>query len=327
MRRRKFIEIIAGSVAAWPLSVYAQQAGSMRRVGFLNSLAESDPEARKEATAFRQVLQQLGWTEGQNFQIEYRWGAGDGDRIRKNAADMAALAPDVVLASGASVPLMLQATQTVPTVFVLAIDPVADGLVNSLAHPGGNATGFTLFEFSLSGKWLELLKDAAPAMTRMAVVRDSGTNGIGQLAALQAVAASRGVELQPIGVRDVKEIENGIASIASASNGGLIVTANASAGFQRDLIIRLASMHGLPAIYFTRYFVTAGGLMSYGADFVDQFRRAAVYVDRILRGEKPANLPVQHPTKYELVINLKTAKSLGLVVPPSLLSRADEVIE
>jgi len=240
---------------------------------------------------------------------------------------MAALAPDVVLASGASVPLMLQATQTVPTVFVLAIDPVADGLVNSLAHPGGNATGFTLFEFSLSGKWLELLKDAAPAMTRMAVVRDSGTNGIGQLAALQAVAASRGVELQPIGVRDVKEIENGIASIASASNGGLIVTANASAGFQRDLIIRLASMHRLPAIYFTRYFVTAGGLMSYGADFVDQFRRAAVYVDRILRGEKPANLPVQHPTKYELVINLKTAKSLGLVVPPSLLSRADEVIE
>jgi putative tryptophan/tyrosine transport system substrate-binding protein len=300
----------------------------MRRVGFVNSLAESDPEVRKQVTAFRQMLQQLGWTEGQNFQVEYRWGAGDGDRIRKNAAEMAALAPDVVLASGASVPLMLQATQTVPTVFVLAIDPVADGLVNSLAHPGGNATGFTLFEFSLSGKWLELLKDAAPSMTRMAVVRDSGTtNGIGQLAALQAAAASRGVELQPIGVRDVKEIENGIASIASASNGGLIVTASASACFQRDLIIRSASMHRLPAIYFARYFVTAGGLMSYGADFVDQFRRAAVYVDRILRGEKPANLPVQHPTKYELVINLKTAKSLGITFPQPILQRADEVIE
>jgi putative tryptophan/tyrosine transport system substrate-binding protein len=298
----------------------------MRRVGFVNSLAESDPEVRKQVTAFRQMLQQLGWTEGQNFQVEYRWGAGDGDRIRKNAAEMAALAPDVVLASGASVPLMLQATQTVPTVFVLAIDPVADGLVNSLAHPGGNATGFTLFEFSLSGKWLELLKDAAPSMTRMAVVRDSGTtNGIGQLAALQAAAASRGVELQPIGVRDVKEIENGIASIASASNGGLIVTASASAGFQRDLIIRSASMHRLPAIYFARYFVTAGGLMSYGADFVDQFRRAAVYVDRILRGEKPANLPVQHPTKYELVINLKTAKSLGITFPQPILQRAERL--
>jgi len=328
MRRREFIALLGGAAMVWPAGVRAQQPQRMRRVGVLSSLAEDDPETRAQHAAFAQTLQQLGWTDKRNVQIDYRWGGGNMDRIRNNAAEITAWAPDVVLAAGASILPMLQATRTVPIVFVLATDVVAAGLVTNLGHPGGHATGFTLFEYSLSTKWLEFLKEIAPNTTEVAVLQEpAATYAAEQLATIQAVAPALRVKLKPVDLRDAEQIERDIASATGGSNGGLIVTAGASAGVQRDLIIRLALMHRLPAVYFARYFVTAGGLISYGANFIDQFRQAAGYVSRILKGEKPADLPVQAPTKYELVINLNTAKALGLTIPPSLLARADEVIE
>ena len=328
MRRRDFIKVVVGSTAAWPFTALAQQSERTRRIGVLAGLAENDPEMQADLTAFREGLQKLGWTDGRNVQIDYRWSAGDAERTRKNVAEIVALAPDVVLAAAAAVGPLLQASRTVPIVFVLAFYPVGDGFVDSLAHPGGNATGFTLFEYGISGKWLELLKEIAPNTTRAAVFRDPATTyGTGQLGAIQAVAPSMGVELKAFGGRDAEEIERGITSVARTSNSGLIVTTSPPAAVHRDLIVNLAARYRLPTVYNVRYFVTAGGLISYGPDFVDQFRQAASYIDRILRGEKPADLPVQTPTKYELVVNLKTAKALGLSFPSSVLARADKVIE
>jgi putative ABC transport system substrate-binding protein len=293
------------------------------------NLAADDPEALARLAAFHQGLQEAGWVVGRNLRIEYRWGAGDADRFRRYAAELVALVPDVVLAtSGTTVPWLLQATRSVPIVFTQTPDPVGAGFVASLAHPGGNITGFTNFDYSIGGKLLELLKEIAPRVTRAAVLRDAGDPaGIGQWAAIQTAAPSFGVELRPVDVRDAGEIERGLTAMARGSNSGLIVTGSAPAAVHRDLIITLAARQQLPAIYPFRYFVVQGGLVSYGADPVDHFRRAAGYVDRILKGEKPADLPVQQPTKYELVINLKTAKALGLDVPASVLARADEVIE
>jgi putative ABC transport system substrate-binding protein len=301
----------------------------MRRIGVFTSNAADDPQSLARVGAFLQALQELGWTDGRNVRIEYRWGSGDPERIRKYAGELAALAPDVILATGSStVAPLQQATPSVAIVFVIVPDPVGAGFVDSLARPGGNATGFLMFEYGICGKWLELLKQIAPSVTRAAVIRDPGiVAGIGQWSAIQAVAPSFGVELSPVGVRDAGEIEHGIAAFAQGSNGGLIVTASPLATARRDLIIALAARQKLPAVYYERFFAAAGGLISYGPDFVDQYRRAASYVDRILKGAKPAELPVQAPTKYELVINLKTAKALGLEVPPPLLARADEVIE
>ncbi len=302
----------------------------MRRVGVLESRAADDPEGKARLAVFRQGLQELGWTDGRNMRIDYRWAAADADRYRTYAAELVALAPDVILASASpSVAALRQTTRTVPIVFVNVIDPIGAGYVASLARPGGNATGFTLFEYSLSGKWLELLKEIAPNLTRIAILRDPAlAAGIGQFAAIQAMAPpSFGVELSPIDVRDAGEIERDVAAFARESKGGLIVTGSTGAVAHRELIIMLAARHRLPAVYFFSYFVTSGGLISYGPDAIDQFRRAARYVDRILKGEKAADLPVQAPTKYELTINLKTAKTLGLTVPPSLLARADDVIE
>jgi putative ABC transport system substrate-binding protein len=328
VKRREFITLIGGA-AAWPLAARAQQGERMRHIGVLETLTAEDVEALARKAAFLQGLQQLGWTDGRNVRIEARGAQGDADQIRRHAAELVALAPDVILAGGtANVGPLLQATRTVPIVFVNVADPVGAGFVNSLARPGGNATGFIQFEYSLSGKWLELLKQIAPGVTRAAVLRDPAiTAGIGQFAVIQAVAPSLGVEVSPVNVREAGEIERTVAAFAGASNGGLIVTASALSVVHRDLIITLAARHKLPAVYFQRRFVTGGGLISYGADVVDHFRRAAGYIDRILKGEKPADLPVQTPTKYELVINLKTAKALGLAVPPMLLARADEVIE
>jgi putative ABC transport system substrate-binding protein len=329
MRRREFITVLGGAAAAWPLYARAQQGDRMRRIGVLMSLTAEDPEGQVRLTAFLQGLQQLGWTDGRNVRIDTRWGAGDADRSRRYAAELIALAPDVILASGTSTmgPL-LRATRTVPIVFTQVTDPVGAGFVDSLARPGGNATGFTLSEYGISGKWLELLKEIAPRVTRVAVLRDPDmAAGSGQLGAIQSVAPSFGVELSPVNVRDAPEIERAVAAFARSSNGGLIVSASGLAIVHRDLIITLAARHRLPAVYFARYFVTGGGLISYGSDNIDPHRRAAGYVDRILKGEKPADLPVQAPTKYELVINLKTAKALGIEVPPMLLARADEVIE
>jgi putative ABC transport system substrate-binding protein len=329
MRRREFITVLGGAAAAWPLYARAQQGDRMRRIGVLMSLTADDPEGQVRLTAFLQGLQQLGWTDGRNVRIDTRWGAGDADRSRRYAAELIALAPDVILASGTSTmgPL-LRATRTVPIVFTQVTDPVGAGFVDSLARPGGNATGFTLSEYGISGKWLELLKEIAPRVTRVAVLRDPDmAAGSGQLGAIQSVAPSFGVELSPVNVRDAPEIERAVAAFARGSNGGLIVSASGLAIVHRDLIITLAARHRLPAVYFARYFVTGGGLISYGSDNIDPHRRAAGYVDRILKGEKPADLPVQAPTKYELVINLKTAKALGIEVPPMLLARADEVIE
>jgi putative ABC transport system substrate-binding protein len=276
-----------------------------------------------------QALQELGWTEGRDFRIDARWGGGDPDRFRRYAAELVALAPDVILVSGGSgMGPMLQATRTVPIVFVQVTDPVGAGFVDSLARPGGNATGFTHFEYGISAKWLELLKQIAPGVTRAAVLRDPAiASGVGQFAVIQSVAPPLGVELAPVNVRDAEEIERAVTAFARGSNGGLIVTASALAVVHRDLIITLAARHKLPAIFPFRFHVTGGGLISYGPETIDPHRRAASYVDRILKGEKPADLPVQSPTKYELVINLKTAKALGLDVPPTLLARADEVIE
>jgi len=328
MNRREFIMLLGGAAAAWPLAARAQH-GRMRRVGVLQNLASDDPAEQARLMAFGQGLQELGWTIGQNVRIENRWSAGDPDRIRRNTEEMVALAPDVILASGnAGVAPLLQATRTVPVVFVIVPDPVGAGFVDSLARPGGNATGFIAYEYGLSGKWLEVLKEIAPGVTRAAVIRDPAlASGPGQFAAIQSIAPSLGVEVSPVNVRDAGEIERAITAFAHSPNGGLIVTGSALVGIHRHLIIALAARHKLPAVYVERTYVAAGGLISYGSDFLDQYRRAASYVDRILKGEKPADLPVQQPTKYELVINLKTAKALGLDIPPTLLARADEVIE
>ena len=327
MRRRDFITVIGGSAAAWPLAARAQQ--TIRRIGMLLPAAADDAEFQTRVGAFLEGLQQSGWTIGQNVQIDSRWATTNAVEIRRHAAELAALAPDAILtASSPALAALQQATRTVPIVFVNVIDPVGSGFVDSLARPGGNTTGFLLFEYSLSGKWLELLKQIAPNVTRAAVFRDTGNpSGNAQFGAIQAVAPSLGIEVSPINMRDASEIERAVAAFARSANGGLIVTASASATVHRNLIIELAARAKLPAVYYARYFVVAGGLISYGPDFADQFRRAAGYVDRILKGEKPADLPVQAPTKYELVINLKTAKALGLDVPPTLLARADEVIE
>jgi len=329
VRRREFITLLGGAAAAWPLAARAQQAERIRRIGVLMNLAADDPEALARLAAFHQGLQEAGWVVGRNLRIEYRWGAGDADRFRRYAAELVALVPDVVLAtSGTTVPWLLQATRSVPIVFTQTPDPVGAGFVASLAHPGGNITGFTNFDYSIGGKFLELLKEIAPGVTRAGVLRDAGDlAGIGQWGAIQTAAPSFGVVLRPIDVRDAAEIERGLTEMARGSNGGLIVTGSAPAAVHRDLIITLAARQQLPAIYPFRYFVVQGGLVSYGADPVDQFRRAASYVNRILKGERPADLPVQAPVKYELVINLKTAKAMGLNVPETLLARADEVIE
>ena len=329
MKRREFITLLGGAAAAWPLAARAQQGDRVRRIGVLVPRAVNDPASLTRIAAFQHGLQQLGWTEGRNVRIDTQWAGGSAEAIRKQSAELAALAPDVVLAQGgATVGPLLQATRAVPIVFVSVTDPVGAGFVDNLARPGGNATGFILFEYTLSGKWLELLKQIAPGVTRAAVLRDAAMGaGPGQFGVIQAVAPSLGVEPSPINVRDAGEIERSVTAFARSPNGGLIVTGSALTAVHRDLIVTLAARHKLPAVYFERPFVTAGGLISYGPDIVDQYRRAAGYVDRILKGEKPADLPVQAPTKYELVINLKTAKTLGLDIPPMLLARADEVIE
>jgi putative ABC transport system substrate-binding protein len=326
--RRKFLATL-GSAAAWPLAARTQQAERMRRIGVLMTTAADDPEGQARAAAFQQGLRQLSWTDGRNVRIDTRWATTNADRIRTSAAELVALAPDVILASGeTTMPALGQATRTVPTVFVQVADPVGAGLVDSLARPGGNVTGFMVFEFSLSGKWLELLKQIAPAVTRVAVLRDAAIGtGTSQFAAIQSVAPSLGVEAIPVNVYDAGEIERSVGAFARSSNGGLIVTGGALTNTHRDLISALAARHRLPAVYPYRYFVAAGGLISYGPDVIDSYRRAAGYVDRILKGEKPADLPVQAPTKYDLAINLRTAKALGLEVPPTVLARADEVIE
>ena len=318
-----------GGAAAWPLAARAQQSGPTRRIGVLMNLTADDPMTPVRVTAFAQGLQELGWIAGRNVRIDYRWGAGDPDLFRKYATELVALGPDVIVGSTTSIVRELQrATPALPIVFVGVIDPVGGGLVASLARPGGNATGFALFEYGMSGKWLELLKEIAPRITRVAVIRDpTATGGSGQLAAIQVVAPSFGVELSPVDTRDADGIERAVSALARETNAGLIVTGSTSALAHRELIINLVARYPLPAIYPFRPFVAGGGLAYYGADSADQFRRAAGYVDRILKGEKPADLPVQAPTKYELVINLKTAKALGLTVPPTLLARADEVIE
>jgi putative ABC transport system substrate-binding protein len=328
MRRRDFIRIVVGSAAAFPITARAQQPDRMRRIGVLSGPAADDQDNKMRLGAFQQQLQQLGWTDGHNVRIDYRFAAADPENYRKYAVELLALTPDVILASGGSLAPMLQATRTVPIVFAFAADPVGTGLVESLSRPGGNATGFLLFEYDLSAKWLELLKEIAPGVTRVAVLRDpTQGSGIGQFAVIQSVARSVGVEVSPLNVRDAGEIEWAVTQFARSSNGGLIVAGSTVASIQRNLIVELAARHRLPAVYFERLFVANGGLISYGADFEEQYRRAAGYVDRILKGEKPADMPVQAPTKYELVINLKTAKALGLTIPPAVLARADVVFE
>jgi putative ABC transport system substrate-binding protein len=328
VRRREFITLLGGAVAGWPLAARAQQR-EMRRIGVLTALASDDPEGQDRLVAFAQGLQQSGWTVGQNVRVDYRWSGGNADNMRKYAAELVALAPDVILAhSSQAIAPLLQATRTVPIVFTAVSDPVGAGYVDSLARPGGNATGFLVWEYSIAGKWLELLKEIAPGVTRAAVLRETVVAGGPALfGVIQAAAPSLGVELRPVDVRDAGEIERAITAFAQGANGGLIVTGSILAAVHRDLIVTLAARHKLVAVYFGRHFVTGGGLISYGPDFVDQHRRAAGYVDRILKGEKPADLPVQAPTKYELVINVKTAKALGLEIPPAVLARADEVIE
>jgi putative ABC transport system substrate-binding protein len=328
MDRRSFI-VCLGGAAASPLAARAQQRGPMRRLGVLMNVAEGDPESAARIAAFLQGLQQSGWNDGRNVQIDIRWAAGDVERFRRYAAELVALAPDVILASSSlAVAALRQATHTTPIVFVGITDPVGAGFVDSLARPGGNATGFTLFEYGLSGKWLELVKEIAPPITRAAVLLDPASPAeSGMFTAIQSVAPSVGVELSPFGMRDAGEIERALTAFASGSNGGLIVLGSTLANIHRELIITLAARHRLPAVYSDRLFVVSGGLISYGPNRIEQFRRGAAYVDRILKGEKPSDLPVQAPTHYELVINLKTAKALGLELPSTLLSRADEVIE
>jgi putative tryptophan/tyrosine transport system substrate-binding protein len=328
MKRREFIALLGGA-AAWPLAARAQQGRRMRRVGALMPYAANDPHAQARNAAFLQGLQQLGWTVGTNVQIDYRWSAGNEDDTRKYAAELIALAPDVIFASGsAAVGPLQRATRTVPIVFAATPDPVGAGFVDSLARPGGNITGFTPYEYGIGAKWLEVLKQIAPSVTRVAVVRDPAiTAGIGLWGAIQSVSPSFGVELRPVDVRDAGEIERAVAAFARSPNGGLIVTGSALAVVHRDLLITLAARHRLPAVYYDRYFAAAGGLISYGSDSIEAFRLAAGYVDRILKGTSPGELPVQAATKYELLINLKTVKALGLEIPPTLLARADEVIE
>ena len=327
--RREFIALIGGAAAAWPLAARAQQADRVRRIGALMTQAADDPEGQARLLALAQGLQESGWAIGGNVRIDTRWGAGDAERYRRYAAELVALAPDVILVNGpAALAQLQQATRSVPIVFVNVVDPVGAGFVVSVARPGGNATGFMLSEYSTSGKWLELLKEIAPRVTRAAIIRDPTlTAAVAQFAAIQSAAASLGVELSPIDMRNTGEVERTIAAFARPPNGGLIVTAAGGLSTRRSLIITLAARHRLPAVYPFRYYVADGGLISYGPDPIDQYRRAAGYVDRILKGEKPADLPVQAPTKYQIVINLKTAKALGLEVPSTLLARADEVIE
>jgi putative ABC transport system substrate-binding protein len=328
MKRREFITLLGGAAAS-PFAALAQQPERMPRIGVLAPYAENDPDAQSRNEALLQGLQELGWADGHNVRIDYRWGTGDVDLNRRNAGELVALAPNVIVAVGTPTLEALQkATGTVPIVFVLPPDPVGAGYVRSLARPGGNITGFTTFEYSTGAKWLELLKAIAPSMTRAAVLRDTTTSaGTGWWGAIQTAAPPFGVEVVPVDVRDASEIERAVALFAHSSNGALIVPGSASAVIHRDLIVALAGRYKLPAVFYERYFVAAGGLISYGPDFLDLFRRAAGYVDRILRGEKPADLPVQAPTKYELVVNLKTAKALGLTIPQAVLARADEVIE
>jgi putative tryptophan/tyrosine transport system substrate-binding protein len=320
---------LVGGAAAWPIAASAQQGERMRRIAVLSGAFETDLEIQARNAAFRQALQQLGWTDGRNMRIDYRWVSSDNDHIRSEVAELVALAPDVILTTGSpNVGALQKATSTVPIVFVGVIDPVGAGFVASLARPAGNATGFTWFEYGVSGKWLELLKEIAPRLKRAAVLRDPASpGGIGQFAAIQGAAPALGVELRPVGVLNPGEIERAVTAFAREPNGGLIVTISGGTIAHRDLISTLAARHRLPTVYPARYFVTGGGLLSYGPDTIDPYRRAAGYVDRILKGEQPADLPVQASTKFELVINLKTAKALGLEVPPTLLARADEVIE
>jgi len=328
VRRRDLIVLFGGAATTWPLTVRAQQAEQMRRIGVLMNTTADDPRGQAAVAAFQQVLQQLGWSDGRNVRIDTRWGANDVDRDRRYAAELVALAPDVILASGTlSVAALQNVTRTLPIVFVQVSDPVGAGLVDTLARPGGNTTGFMIFEYSLSGKWLELLKQIEPRLTRAAVLRDSANPaGIAQFGAIQATAQQLRIDVSPINVRDAGEIERAVAAFARSANGGLIATGSAMEA-HHNLIVTLAARYKLPAVYNDRTFVANGGLISYGPDRIDQFQRAVTYVDRILKGEKPADLPVQQPTKFELVINVKTAKALGLAVPPALLARADEVIE
>jgi putative ABC transport system substrate-binding protein len=328
MKRRAFITLLGGAAAAWPLAARAQQVGGMRRIGVLMHSRADEAEAQARLLAFLQGLADAGWAVGRNLRIDYRWSVGNQARLQRDAAELIALNPEVILAGvGATIATLLQATRTVPIVFAQGIDPVGNSYVESLARPGGNSTGFMQFEYSLSGKWLELLKEVAPPVVRVAVLREPGVAGIGQWAIIQAVAQSLGLELKPIELNAPEQIERAIATFARSPNGGLIIVVSAAALHHRELIISLAARHRLPAVYAYRIFVTDGGLISYGADIAGQYRRAAGYVDRILKGEKPGDLPVQGPTKYDLVVNLKTAKALGLDVPDSLLARADEVIE
>ena len=330
IRRREFVALLGGATAVgWPLAARAQQSERMRRIGILLPVAADDAEFQTRVGAFLQGLQQLGWAIGRNVRIDTRWAGASATEIRRHAAELVALAPDVILAHGVpTLGPLLQATRTVPIVFPTAADPVAAGFVDSLARPGGNATGFMDLEYGMAGKWLELLKQIASGVTRVAVLRDPATpTGPAQFGVIQAVAPSLGMEVNPVNVRDASEIERAVGANARFPNGGLIVTPSGWASVHRELIVKLAAQHMLPAVYFGRYFVADGGLISYGPDLSDQYRRAASYVDRILKGEKPADLPVQAPTKFELVINLKTAKALGLEIPPMLLARADEVIE
>jgi len=330
MKRRDFITLLGSAAAApWVLGAHAQQPPRMRRIGVLDTLAADDPEASARHGAFMQGLQELGWGIGRNLRIDSRWAAGDTGRIRSLAAEMVALGPDVIFTSGFStIRPLLDATSTIPIVFANVVDPVGAGFVASLARPGGTVTGFASYEFGFPIKWLELLKQIAPGVTRAAVLRDPTISAlIGQFAAIQGVAPSFGVEVTPIDVRDGEELQGAVAAFVRGPNDGLIVLGGPRSNAQRDLIAAMIARHRVPAVYAARYFVTSGGLISYGPDLVDQYRGAAGYVDRILKGEKPANLPVQAPTKHELVINLKTAKALGIELPPQLLARADEVIE
>jgi putative ABC transport system substrate-binding protein len=329
VKRREFITLLGGAAATWPLAARAQERARLRRIGVILPAVADDPVWQARLGAFLQALALLGWTIGRNVHIDTRWATSNAADIRRHAAEMAALAHDIILAGGTSaLEPLLQATRTVPIVFTLGNDPVGSGSVDSLARPGGNATGFMSFEFSMAGKWLELLKEIAPSVTRVAVLRDtSQAFATSQFATIQAMAPSLRVEVTPINMRNTAEIEQSVESFARSPDGGLIPASSAAALRHRDLIITLAARHKLPAVYWDRFFVATGGLTSYGPDLVDQFRQAAGYVDRVLKGEKPADLPVQAPTKYELAINLKTAKALGLDVPPTLLARADEVIE
>ena len=329
MKRREFITLLGGAAVAFPLAASAQQRERTRRIGVLMNLASDDAEGQARLAAFLQGLQEAGWAVGRNMRIDLRWGGGDPESFRKQASELVALAPDIVFASGipAATPL-LQATRTVPIVFAQVVDPVGAGLVASLARPGGNATGFTSPEYGFAGKWVELIKEIAPGVTRVAVLRDAtSSSGIGYMGAVRLAASSFGMELTPVGITDAGEIERGVTAFGRASNGALIVTGNTLTMVHRELIITLAARHRLPAVYALPLFANDGGLISYGPNSIDPYRRAAGYVDRILKGEKPADLPVQQPTKFELIINLKTAKALGLEIPPTVLARADEVIE